>query len=209
VSALFRLALALAAPVPWLNPAARRDSPVHSSIGTPSDRPHAHARPGHGPLTAWGYAVSVVSFTPLPGCFSPFPRGTLRYRSTQVFSLGEWSPPLPTDNRVFRGTRAPQPPSPHAFDHGTLTLSGRPFQALRLACLCPARTRQSPPLTPHYPAPATPAGFMRGTGLGSSAFARHYSRNPFFSSGYLDVSVPPLTSPTLCVQPGVPRHDAW
>ena len=27
-------------------------------------------------------------------------------------------------------------------------------------------------------------------GLGFSAFARHYSRNPFFSSGYLDVSVP-------------------
>jgi hypothetical protein len=27
-------------------------------------------------------------------------------------------------------------------------------------------------------------------GLGSSAFARHYSRNTLFSSGYLDVSVP-------------------
>jgi hypothetical protein len=27
-------------------------------------------------------------------------------------------------------------------------------------------------------------------GLGCSAFARHYSRNDFFSSGYLDVSVP-------------------
>jgi hypothetical protein len=30
----------------------------------------------------------------------------------------------------------------------------------------------------------------RQTGLGCSAFARHYSRNCFFSSGYLDVSVP-------------------
>ncbi len=75
----------------------------------------------------------MVSFTPLPGCFSPFPRGTLRYRSTQVFSLGEWSPLLPTGSLVPRGTRVPHPPPPHAFDDGALTLSGRPFQALGLA----------------------------------------------------------------------------
>jgi hypothetical protein len=36
-------------------------------------------------------------------------------------------------------------------------------------------------------------------GLGFSAFARHYSRNPFFSSGYLDVSVPQVPfSPPMC-----------
>ena len=35
-------------------------------------------------------------------------------------------------------------------------------------------------------------------GLGSSAFARHYSRNSLFSSGYLDVSVPRVPrSPTI------------
>ena len=31
-------------------------------------------------------------FTPLPGCFSPFPHGTIHYRSTDMFSLREWSP---------------------------------------------------------------------------------------------------------------------
>ena len=31
-------------------------------------------------------------FTPLPGCFSPFPHGTIHYRSSDMFSLREWSP---------------------------------------------------------------------------------------------------------------------
>ena len=46
----------------------------------------------------------------------------------------------------------------------------------------------------------------RRHGLGSSAFARHYSRNVLCSSGYLDVSVPPVSSTDLCIQSAVPRH---
>ena len=41
------------------------------------------------------------------------------------------------------------------------------------------------------------------TGLACSAFARHYSRNrlfAFFSSGYLDVSVPRVPFINLCIQ---------
>ena len=55
----------------------------------------------------------------------------------------------------------------------------------------------------HYPYTATAASYIHGIGLGCSAFARHYLRNrfAFFSSGYLDVSVRPLTSPF-----GVTRH---
>ncbi len=30
-------------------------------------------------------------FIPLSGCFSPFPRGTIHYRSPELFSLGRWS----------------------------------------------------------------------------------------------------------------------
>jgi len=41
---------------------------------------------------------------------------------------------------------------------------------------------------------------------GSSAFARHYSRNLFFSSGYLDVSVPLVPSIRLCVHLTVHGH---
>jgi len=158
--ALFRLALATAAPAPWLNLAAHGDSPVHSSIGTPSSTPPSKER-GDRSLTACRSAVSVVSFTPLPGCFSPFPRGTVRYRSTQVFSLGEWSPPLPTGYLMPRGTRVHHPPSRPAVDHGALTLHGGSFQILRLAALCPATTRQSHPIMPHNPHPATPAGLTR------------------------------------------------
>ena len=44
------------------------------------------------------------------------------------------------------------------------------------------------------------------TGLGSYPFARHYSGNHcfiFFSSGYLDVSVPRVPSTTLCIHVAV------
>jgi hypothetical protein len=43
----------------------------------------------------------------------------------------------------------------------------------------------------HYTSPQPPKT-LRSSGLGSSAFARHYLRNlfDFFSCGYLDVSVP-------------------
>ena len=47
------------------------------------------------------------SFTPLPGSFSPFPHGTNRYRSLRVFSLGGWSPLLPTRFHVSRSTLVP------------------------------------------------------------------------------------------------------
>ena len=48
-------------------------------------------------------------------------------------------------------------------------------------------------------------------GLGSSPFARHYSENHlfiFFSSGYLDVSVPRVPSTILCIHIAVhtPRY---
>ena len=103
----------------------------------------------------------MVCFTPLPGCFSPFPRGTLRYRSTQVFSLGEWSPRLPTGYLMPRGTRVLDAPPRVAVDHGTLTLHGGSFQILRLATRTAATTRQGPPVKAHNPHPATPAGLAR------------------------------------------------
>ena len=45
-----------------------------------------------------------VSFTPLPGCFSPFPLGTMRYRSLTVFSLGPWAARIQTEFLVLRST---------------------------------------------------------------------------------------------------------
>jgi hypothetical protein len=65
------------------------------------------------------------------------------------------------------------------------------------------RLRDSHPLWSAFPnrststysisgSPSTPVD--TSTGLGCSAFARHYSQNPLFSSGYLDVSVHPVPS---------------
>jgi hypothetical protein len=58
-----------------------------------------------GPLTVCRSKVSGHYFTPLPGCFSPFPHGTLHYRSPRVFSLTQWSARIPPRFRVSRGTR--------------------------------------------------------------------------------------------------------
>jgi hypothetical protein len=55
-------------------------------------------------LTAWTRSVSGSVSLPSPGCFSPFPHGTVRYRSRPVTSLGPWSARLPTGFRVSGGT---------------------------------------------------------------------------------------------------------
>ena len=82
-----------------------------------------------------------------------------------------------------------------------------------LLCL---RVRDSHPLWWCFPAPSTSAPLpiwgpttpvYTYTGLAFSAFARHYSRNHLFSSGYLDVSVPPvpfLSDDPVSPGPGFP-----
>lgn len=67
---------------------------------------HAISLPpkGQQPLTVCRHTVSGSVSLPSPGCFSPFPHGTVRYRSPAVFSLGGWSPLLPTGFRVSRRT---------------------------------------------------------------------------------------------------------
>ena len=77
------------------------NSPAHSSIGTPSPN-----RLGSDRSSAHGCRFS---FTPLPGFFSPFPHGTLRYRSPRLFSLGTWSSQFPTRFLVSGGTHVAFP----------------------------------------------------------------------------------------------------
>ena len=90
---------------------------------------------------------------------------------------------------VLRGTLATQP-TRSTFGYGTLTLSGLPFQC------------SSPSLLELVVGASTPASV--DTGLGFSAFARHYSRNRFSSSGYLDVSVLPVPHVMAMCSPCVP-----
>ncbi len=61
------------------------------------------------PLTACQQAVSGSISLPARGFFSPFPHGTLRYRSLWLFSLGTWSSQLPTGFPVPGGTYAAVP----------------------------------------------------------------------------------------------------
>jgi hypothetical protein len=83
--------------------ATRTNSPVHSSIGTPSGRTLPCGRP-LSPLTAHQRTVSGYISLPARGFFSPFPHGSIRYRSLWLFSLGTWSSQLPTGFLVSGGT---------------------------------------------------------------------------------------------------------
>ena len=86
--------------------------------------------------------------------------------------------------------------SQHAFAYGTLTLCGRLSHTFLLACRF---------LTPFCRALQPPLNF-RPAGLGCFPFARHYSENRFFSSGYLDVSVPQVPFPyPMCSDKGCHR----
>ena len=74
-----------------------------------------------------------VSFTPLPGCFSPFPHGTGCAIGRQVvFSLGGWSPLIHAGFLESRATRDHSHSYALRFAYGALTLSGQPSQTVRL-----------------------------------------------------------------------------
>ena len=104
-----------------------------------------------------------VSFTPLPGCFSPFPHGTLLYRSSAIFSLGPWSALIQTEFHVLRPTQVSYPGRPISFAYGALTLSGRLSQYRstkhRLGN-CPG-SPQPPPVQPSYPLIRNARGLAR------------------------------------------------
>ena len=85
--ALLRLAFAAAARVSRLALPLNSNSQGHSPKGTSSL---------FQALTVCRHTVSGPLSLPSPGCFSPFPHGTLRYRSIQIFSLGTWTSLLPT-----------------------------------------------------------------------------------------------------------------
>ena len=92
----------------------------------------------HTPI-ACRYTVSGL-FTPLPGCFSPFPHGTILYRSSDIFSLGEWSPQIQPEFHVLRLTQELSDRHTH-FAYRTFTFCGQLFQycpAVRTFCNCPS-----------------------------------------------------------------------
>ena len=144
-------------------------------------------RHGSCPLRLLVGARFQVLFHSPPGVLFTFPS---RYWSTighrRVFRFGGWSPQLPTGFHVSGSTRVPVG-SPRGFAYGALTLCRRPSQAVPL---------QRGFVTARRPAPQ-PRRRLRNRrfdlGPRSLATTRGISFD-FSSSGYLDVSVPRVTS---------------
>ena len=156
--ALFGLALATATPH-GLTSRHATDSQAHSSKGTPPP-PHTNAGGSDG-LQAPGFRYY---FTPLPGYFSPFPHGTIHYRSSGGIQAAKWSWQIHTGFHEPRATRAPSQthtnqfrlrgyhPLRHAFpDDSATSQHTRPLSGRR-------GTGQ-----PHNPAHATPAEYHTHT----------------------------------------------
>ena len=150
-----------------LNLAANINSPAHSPKGTRSRSVSRRTRLALPPSVSERF--QVLFHSPHRGSFQLSLTVLVRYRSSGVFSLGEWSPLLPT------GLACP-------------VVLWYPATAFRVSCTglspSPVSLSSAVPL-PYSALPAEPATPLALTsGLGCSAFARHYSRNRFFSSGY-------------------------
>jgi hypothetical protein len=115
------------------------------------------------PLAAGEYEGSGSVSSPLRGAFHLSLTVLVHYRSLKVFSLGGWSPLLPTSLHVARGTQDANQCRPTVL-YGTLTRSGAAFQPLRVVVLHLLLVLQ-----PHW--------LLRISGLGCSRFARHYYGN--------------------------------
>ena len=143
------------------------------------------------------YTGSGTLSFPLRGAFHLSLTVLVHYRSRPVFSLGGWSPRLPTGLHVPRGT---QDSRPQAVSSGyrTLTVSGRAFQHVRLNPPCLLQVLQPRPGRIQH-------------GLGCSRFARHYYGNLLLISSrratemFQFTHCPPAC---LCVQQAVSSDQA-
>ncbi len=111
-----------------VNQATPMHSPDHSTKGTPSALGGTLPQ---WPLTAGEYVVSGSVSSPSRGAFHLSLTVLVHYRSLTVFSLGEWSPLLPTRLHVSRGTQDASRPAP-PDGYGIVTLSDRSFQSVPL-----------------------------------------------------------------------------
>ena len=156
----------------------------------------------HGPPTVCRHTVSGTISLPSQGFFSPFPHGT---GSLSVASEYLALPDGP--GRFKQGFSCPALLRSHSkedciFTYAAVTLSGRPFQTVRLTLSYPSFHSLSLPF-PEGPVddcgPATPGFPCESPGLGYSDFARHYFRNHgcFLFLGVLRW----FTSPGLPVYP--------
>ena len=166
--ALFRLAFASASgvtPLTWRHRVTRR------IILQKARRQACAIRRSHIALRLFvSIRFQVLFHSPNRGTFHLSLTVLVHYRSLRVFSLGKWTSLLPAGLAcpvVLRVTQASS-----LFAYGTFTLFGWPFQY--------PSTRDPTAVTAGL---TTPIRLGR-LGLGFSPFARHYSGNDLFSSGY-------------------------
>ena len=201
--ALFRLAFAAARQS--LGLAARRNSQAHSTKGTPSRR----LLEGRSDCL-WAHGFRRC-FTPLSGCFSPFPHGTRPLSVIRECSALEGGPPSFGPGFTCPGLLGDMPGRPHALRvRGSHPVSPAfPCRsAARAVCNLPGGLDPSPrmPRNPGGPArrgSTAPPVWARALSL---AATRAFSFD-FSSSGYLDVSVPPV-APSRPMRSGG-RARAW
>ncbi len=110
--------------------------------------------------TAWKHTISGSLSLPSPGYFSPFPHGTVRYRSLGVGSLGGWSPQLPT--RFFvPGSTQEQAPRVSSFHYPAITVFGCVFQTPSCHLIQNVCSSADEPRLPYNPNHATAAALAR------------------------------------------------
>jgi hypothetical protein len=90
----------------WLNLAAREHSSAHSTKGTPSPI-HPRGRRLRPAGSAW---FQGLFHSPHRGAFHRSLTVLVHYRSSAVFSLGGWAPPLQSGSRVSGPTHDPAAP---------------------------------------------------------------------------------------------------
>jgi hypothetical protein len=159
--------------------------------------------------TACRHAVSGSLSFPSRGAFHLSLTVLVHYRSPWVFSLGEWSPQLPTGFLVSRGTQEQQrePPllSPTGLSPSLVALSRDLRLGERLVTPCGSgsarryvlqpRSRIGLPTTKSTPVWASPRSLAATRGIIS------------FPRGTKMFQFPRFPHAGLCVQPAVTRHD--
>ena len=170
-----------------LNLAACRDSQAHSTKGTRS--PSSERLPLLG-----GARFQALFHSPLGVLFTFPSRYWFAIGHRRVFSLGGWSPLLRTGFHV-PGPTLDRRPQSSSFAYGALTRCGRPSHAVPLER---GFVTAAGAWGPRALRPATPAR-QRPHLAPSQVWARALSLAAtraisvdFSSSGYLDVSVPPV-----------------
>ena len=109
-----------------LNLAAHRNSLAHSTKGTPSQRKGCSD-------CLWAHGFRYC-FTPLSGCFSPFPHGTGSLSVTGECLALEGGPPCFGPGFTCPALLGWHPAGRQGLAYGALTRCGRPFHAVPLPC---------------------------------------------------------------------------